>query len=287
MTVKDYSNRRLQNESFVNEDLRYSTFANSDLRGADFSGANLTGVDFFRVKTGITPINTVWLFTVALVISLFSGYLATLGGKTVQFMLLSKNEHMQLAGILTIILVVLFLTYAWFKGGGHAIRTVIIPVIAFALLIGITAYLLGMDTGPGMFYLALSLALIVIMLIAGTIARTAAGAVSDVLFLVVAFSGSLFGKSIGGDIAPAVMSISCAFISKRALGGARGFDLLKKVSLFITQKFGTSFRGAKMVNARFYHSRVWNADFTNADISFIDWDDSKKLNCIIDENTTK
>lgn len=281
--VKDYSNRNLQNTSFVNEDLRYSNFTNSDLRGVDFTGANLNGVDFTGVKTGISPVNVLWMFVVAMLVSLLSGYLAMLGGVVVQALVLSKQEHERMAGTLSILIMILFVIYSWRKGGHLAFRTFFIPLIVFAIMIGLIIYLSGIGTGRGMLYLGLSLLLVGIMFITGTVARTIAGSLSNIYFFIVAFSGELFGKSVGGEIGTIVLAILCALISKRAVSGAEGFHFLKYIALYVTRKYGTSFRNAKMTNARFADSKLRNVDFSFTDVSLINWGNARRINCIIEE----
>ncbi|OQP40966.1 hypothetical protein A4H97_15290 [Niastella yeongjuensis] len=280
--MKDYSNQNLQNASFVDQDLRFSNFSNSDLRGANFTGANLNGVDFTGIKTGVTPVRLVWMFLVAMAISLLSGYLAMLGGRSVQTLLSSKHEHERTAGILAIIITILFIVCSWWVGGGHAIRTVIVPIIIFAFLAGLIIYWTGLSTGKGMFYLGLSLLLLVVMFITGTIAQAMAGVLSNVLFFLVAISGEIFGKTIGGGIGTLVLALLCAFITKRALSNVQGFYLLHGIALYITGRFGTSFRGTKMANTRFNQSKLRNIDFTRADITMINWGNSRRINCIID-----
>src|SRR4051794_36042724 len=103
---KDYSKRKLQKVSFKDEYLSYANFSESDLRGADFNGADLTGADFTHVKTGVAPINVVLIFIVALALSLFAGYVAMLGGQTIQGMLASKDPFIEAAGIITIVITV-------------------------------------------------------------------------------------------------------------------------------------------------------------------------------------
>jgi hypothetical protein len=256
---------------------------NSDLRGADFSGANLNGVDFTGVKTGIPPLNGVLLFFVALIISLFSGYIAMLGGKAVQELLVSKYEHERTAGSLALLITILFTIYAWRKGGGTAIWSLAVPIVVFAVIMGAIIYLTGMGTGKGMFYLGISLILIVVMFITGTIARTVAGSLSGILFWVVALSGELFSKSLGGGIGTIILAIIYAMISKKALSGAPGYNLLRKIAMHITTRYGTSFRNTKMANARFSQSKIRNADFTDTDLSLINWGNSKRINCIMGE----
>ncbi len=287
MMPRNYVARDLQNMNFAREDLRFANFVRSDLRGADFSGANLAGADFRHTNTGITPWNTFLLFTAALLASLGSGYIAMMGGQTIQTMLDSDDHFVWLAGMVTIVLASLFIVYACWAGGFNAVRTIIYPVVMLALAAGFASYLSGHGSGMGMIYLVLSLVLIAAMFFVGTIARAVAGSLSNIIFLIVAFSGTIFGKSLGGEIATVVMSVSCFVISKRAVSGAKGFDFLRRIGNFITRKLGTSFRGAKLANARFSESTVRNADFSDADIALTLWGTSKKINCIIGDNPTR
>ena len=133
---RDYSHRDLQSASFKNEDLRKANFSGSDLRGADFSNADLTGADLTHVRTGIKTVNVVVLFIAALVISMLSGYLSMRAGEAIQVMLQSEDNKIRYAGIATIVIILGFIVYAWWKGGGNAIRNLIIPVIGVATLLG-------------------------------------------------------------------------------------------------------------------------------------------------------
>jgi hypothetical protein len=280
----DYSNKNLQKASFRKRDLANANFSGSDLRGADFGGANLAGADLTNVRTGIAPPTSVLLFVAALLVSLLSGYIATLTGKTVQLMLKSNDPLVGAAGIIVLVLSVLFIVYAMVRGGGAAIRNLIIPASIVALLIGLVAYFTQIGTGMGMLYLVLCNILLTVMFIVGTIARAVAGTLSNVLFLIVALSGGMFGKSVGGGIGTVIMAISCAVISKRALSGAPGFEGLRKISAFITRKFGTSFRNSNLAGSNMSGSKIHNADFANADTATVNWGDSKKVHCISTDN---
>lgn len=278
--LQEYSNRNLRHASFKNADLSNAHFSGTDLRGTDFSGSNLTGADFNNVKTGITPENIVIIFFVTLVISALSGYIAMLAGQTVQLMLASEDSKIQTAGMVSTAVTLFFIIYSYLKGIGHAIRQLLIPTCIVALIIGFTAYVSGYGSGMGMVYLVLSNLLVAVMFIIGTVARATAGTLSNVLFIVVALAGGLFAKSVGGGVGTAIMAVSCALVSKRALSGAKGFESLRKVALYITKKFGTSFRHSNLAGANFSHSKIRNADFTDADVSSVSWGDSKKYNCI-------
>src|SRR5688572_27001085 len=113
---QEFSYQNLQKASFQNVSLTHSRFLETDLRGADFSGADLSGADFTNVKTGITPPNTFFIFLIVFIISLISGYFAMLAGETIQVMLTSPDAKIKIAGIITLIIILLFIGYGWWKG---------------------------------------------------------------------------------------------------------------------------------------------------------------------------
>ena len=278
-TAPDQANKNFQNGAFRNQDLSNANFSGSDLRGADFSGSNLSGVDFTNVTTGITPVNKAIIFVLAVVIALLSGYVATLAGRTIQFMLKSDDPHLGLAGVITLVLYVVFIAYAWSRGGGAAISHLILPTCLVALLIGLVAYFTGAGTGMGMFYLILCNLFLMVMFLVGTIAVTLGGSLSTILFLFVAASGAVFGRTLGGDLGPLIMAVASLLISRRALSGAKGFTVLKRISSNVTRNFGTSFRKSNLAGANFSNSKLHNADFTRAELSSVNWGNSKKVHC--------
>jgi hypothetical protein len=282
--AREYAQINLQNASFENEDLHNIQFVDSDLRGTDFSNADLTHATFKHVKTGIPPRNAIWLFLAALAVSILSGFLAMLVGRMVQSMLASGDDKIRTAGICTIVMIIAFISYVLWKGGQNVIGHLILAATILAMLTGIIAYFSGLGTGKGMLYLVLSFFLLVFMFIVGTIARAAAGSMSNIIFLIVALAGGMFGKSIGGGIGTVIMAVTCAYVSKKALSGAHGFEFLKKIARGITSRFGTSFRNSIMSEVYFSDSKIQNADFTHADISRVNWGNSRKTNCLIDQN---
>ena len=285
---KDYSNQNLQGASLRDRNLSYANFIDSDLRGADFTGSDLTGANFTHVKTGITTLNKILIFIVAFAVSLLSGYIAMLAGNTIQSMLKSPEPRIRIVGYITIGLVIAFIAFSFLRGGKNAIMQLLVPAAIVALIVGIAAKLSGLGTGMGMLYLILAIVLTAVMFIIGTVARSAAGAaLSNILFVVVAIGGGMFGKSLGGGIGTVIMAISCALISKKALSGAKGFDGLRRLACWITSRFGTSFRNSNLTDANFSNSAISNSDFTNADVSTVEWGDSRKMNCIINENWIK
>lgn len=281
--MKDYSKGQFRKASFVGQDLRYSDFSHSDLRGTDFTGANLNGVDFTGVKTGMIPTHVAVIFILSFVISLVSGYVAMVDGKAVQELMLSKVPHERMAGSLTILLIILFVFYAWYQGGHMVVYRMVIPLVIFVLLCSLIVYLTKLASGRGLLLMGVSLALLVVLLVAGTVARVAAGSLSNVIFWVVAISGGLLGKTVGGGIGTIVLAVLCGMISKRALNRNSKFYLLKKIALHITARYGTSFRKTKMVGARFSQSKIRNADFSGTNVEVVNWGNARRLNCIVDQ----
>jgi hypothetical protein len=274
-----FTNKNLQHASFANEDLSHFHFSDSDLRGADFSSADLSGAVFTNVKIGIPPLYTALIFVVGLMIAVLCGYIVMIAGQNVQMMFSSTDPKIKAAGIVTMLLIALFIVMSTWRGLGNSIKDMVLPICAAACFIALSAYLAGKGTGMGMIYLAFTLLLIVLMFIVGTVGRVAVGVMSNALFIAVALAGALFSKSIGGGIGATIIGVSCAVISKRALSGAENFGVLKNVVTFIIARFGTSFKNSKLTSARFSHSIIRNADFTNADISLLYWDDCEKINC--------
>jgi hypothetical protein len=276
---QDYSNKNLQKAVLQNKDFSYANFSGSDLRGADFTGSDLTGADLSNVRTGLTPVNVVLIFILALAVSLFSGYLSAQVGLTIRGMLADPDSKVRLAGIISIVITSFCLLFAFWKGGTRATWNLIIFFIISAIAYWVIAKIFGCGTGKGALYFILALLLLVVMVYVGVIARTVAGDLSHILFMIVALSGGIFGKSIAGGVAPLILAISCVIISKKVLGGGENFAGIRKIAFFITSKFGTSFRNAKLTNTDFSGSRLHNADFTGANLTTVKWNDAKKINC--------
>jgi hypothetical protein len=278
---KEAAKRQSQKISFKNEDLSYVCFYGDDLRGVDFSGADLSGATFINVRTGILPINLILIFVFSIVLSALSGYIAMLGGDAIQIMLESHDNKMKSMGIAMIIITILFIVYCYWKGGADAFKRLLIPIFFFSVILGGLSFFSEAGSGKAFLFELLSLILVVAMFIVGTIATATVGSISNILFLVVAITGIVFAKHLGGALEAVCMAISCALISRRALSGASGFGTLRRIASYFTTKLGTSFRNCILSGADFSLSQtINNTDFTNAETSLVFWGDVKKLNCI-------
>src|SRR3954468_23070845 len=99
--VMDFTNQNLQGKRFRRQNLENADFSGTDLRGADFSYADLKGARFVKVKTGITMGSKILLFLLALVLSLLSGYIAMLAGRSGQVLLQSADPMLRTGGYIT------------------------------------------------------------------------------------------------------------------------------------------------------------------------------------------
>lgn len=281
--AQDHSNKNLQKAVLQDKDLGSTSFSGSDLRGADFTGSNLMGADLSNVKTGIRPIYVVAIFIIALAISLVSGYIAAKASLTIKGMLDDESGKIRLAGIISLVIVAFSFLYALRRGGNKTILHVIIPVIIAMAIIAAVFRWSGIGTGIGAFYIAFTVVFVVVMIYIGTVARAAAGSLSNILFIIVAIAGGIFGKSITGGIGPVILAVVCALLSKRALNNVKHFALLRRVIFFMTTRFGTSFRNTNLTNADFSNSVLRNTDFSGADLTGTKWSNSTKLNCKIND----
>jgi hypothetical protein len=270
--VMDFTNQTLRGRRFQRQNLEDADFSGTDLRGVDFSFANLKGARFVRVKTGITTASKLSLFLLSLVLSLLSGYIAMVSGKTAQVLLQSGEPMLRIGGYITTVFFLVFTIAAVWKGLFKVINTLLPIMIVTAIAMGLFMYLSGLGTGKGAIYGSLSLLLMAMMFIVGTIARATVGTLgSNLLFLVVALGGGMFGKSVGGGIATMIMAIACAVISKRALADESGKSVLKKIALRISSSLGTSFKNADLTNANFRDAELHNTDFSHAHLNGINW----------------
>jgi len=276
-TITQYAGQNLQGRSFKGADLQNANFSGADLRGADFSGANLMGTDFSTSITGMKISSKILIFTIALIISLFSGYLAMLVASTTWGMIKSTDKFEQIGGYVTVVFLVFFAAIASWKGLFKTIKKVLPFMIAIPVILGLFMVLTKLSSGKGSFYGLIALLLLVVMFVVGTISRATAGTLaSGILFIIVAIGGGIFGRTVGGGIGTVVMAISCAYISKHALKADNPDSMLRRIALTAGTWFGTSFKNADLRQANFSRAIISNTDFSGANLSGVDWTDSKK-----------
>ena len=276
IAIADYSGENLQGRSFRRANLRQADFTGADLRGADFSYAILSGAKFNHAKLGIQKSSRVFLLFFSLVLSLLSGYVAMLAGSTVHKLVLSGDWRLQGSGYILIGFFILFTAVALWKGLDTAVTKILLTLIGITGALGLIMFVTGYGTGEGALYGLFALLLMAMMFVVGTVARTTIGTLgSTILFVLVAISGGMFGRSVGGGIGTIVMAIACALISKRALK-EKGDTLLRKVALTVSTYFGTSFKQANLSGADFSDAEIKNTNFSGANLNGANWVNVKK-----------
>src|SRR5438309_5764007 len=237
---KDHFDKDLHKTSFTNKDLRQAYFYKSDLRGVDFSGSDLSGAVFIDIKSGIKPLHKFWILFAALLASVLTGYTAMLSGGNIQAMLASEDLKIKVVACATIFVIIVFIGFIYWKGGFNAFVQLVIPVFLFFIVVGGIGYFSQANTTKIMVYGFFALVMVMVMLVMGTIARATTSSLSNILFLIIAVSGAVLGKTMGGFAAALIVAMSCALFSKRALSGGRGFEILRKLGLFFIIRLGTS-----------------------------------------------
>ncbi len=272
----DKTENILHEKSYKGKNLANANFSEADLRGVDFSDTILTNADFSKCRTGLKTPAALMVFIISLIISMLSGYLAMLAGATFQYAINSSDPNIVWSGYITAGLVVLFILYTILKGGKNFLLFIGIT-ITLVLIIGLISRLSGAGTGMGSIYGSLTLVIFAIMSMVGIIARASAGTLSsNIIFLVVAIGGATFGRTIGGGLETVVLAVACAVLSKQVLSKPKSFPVLIKTALIIGTYFGTSFKNADLKSADFSEAIIGNTNFTGADLTGVNWDNSKK-----------
>jgi hypothetical protein len=267
----------LKGKSFKGATLQNANLSGLDLRGANFSHAYLKGADFSFSKTGIKAYVKTLFFLIAMAISLYSGYILMLTGSSVQSLINSPSHSEQSAGFVNMAFFIIFVRFALWKKAFHAITSVFYIMIVLAITLALFMYLSGQGSGLVAFGGSLALLLITLMIVVGTVLRVVIGSrASDLLFLIAALSGIVFGWNSGGFIATAAMGVTCCIISKRALKIQNRSSILPRIALTISTFFGTHFNYADLTNADFSNAEINNTDFSKARLSGIKWNNTKR-----------
>jgi uncharacterized protein YjbI with pentapeptide repeats len=279
--LNDFSHNILINRKFTNQSLVNANFTNCDIRGADFSDCNLSGSDFSNVRAGISNRSKILLFTVSLILSLLAGYIAMLGSQQVQRMLEAEDQRLHYVGMIVSAIIFIYFGLLLWKGFGNSIKFFLLKILILTIVTSCVLFFSGIDKGQGAIAVIMVCTAATTLFFIGTFARAVAGALSfDLLFVIVAVSGSLFGKTLGGGIGTIILAILCAFISKKTLNGAKGLNDLRIITLKITNRFGTSFNDANLIDANFSDAKLNNTNFNRANLTNVKWNNTQKKNCL-------
>lgn len=274
---EDLRGRSLRGRRLAGADLR-----GADLRGADLTGADLRGADLRGIRTGAGSAWATLVVGGALALSVGTGALAGVGGRYLAQLLASEATTDQVLSVLVISVLVVFVLAAIVLGLGHALRTVL-PVLAATFAVG---WLVTLAFGLGSGHIALAalgfvlaVAVVVVLAIA---ARTLAGGVRAIAFMLVAISGALAGTLLGGGFAATVVALGTVIAAQRSLHGAPGYTRLAKLVASITTHGGTSFRDADLSEARLEGTTLQACDLRGARLETARLDGARLRACRFD-----
>ncbi len=252
-------------------------FRKRDLRGVDFSGADLRGADFSEAITGLSPHWKWGVFLLSLFLSIFFGALSGWSGNSIQGMIDSGNPRIARAGYFITVETAIFLCVVLLGGFRKAIHFVTLPAITLAFALGVIAAILHQGNGVGSLMAIIGIILAFAVVLVGTLARTAAGNLSSLLFIVVALSGAIAAKSAGGGILVTLVALSCVVVSKRALAGSWSFSTLNRWIVNFLLSKGTRFKGADLSYASFRNAKLAQSDFLGANLEGVLWEGASGL----------
>ena len=280
MKVLHFSGQNLQGKSFQGQRLVGADFRGADIRSTDFTGADLTNSDFSNIVAGLDQKSSMILFFLSISVAAIAGAAAGLGGQYIE-RLFERSPYTSLTIAINTILVAVFLLVTFLQGLGPAIKSLISKIVFWSLVIGVLVIVTGVSNGFGVIGVILYLVLLTIVAVSGTIARTCAGTMSNILFFLVAISGMVVGRSFGAGLEAMAITISSVLISRRALSGDRRDAFVLRTTLVISSYFGTSFRQANLTNANFTNARLINTNFRQATLTRICWDRVQNLHLVV------
>ena len=260
---RDFRGENLRGQSFRGANLSGADLSEADIRGTNFRSANLTGANFTAAKAGLLKRWAIVLVIASLLVSVLSGCLAALGGYFVALIFDSSNLDNQVAGWISLIVLLVFYIVSIRQGIVAAFRTV-----AFAGAVALAGAIAGAGTIAGVEAVALAGAFTGAVAGAGTLA----GAVTFTVTFTVAFAFAFTGA-----VATVLLS---AYLSWRALKDDPRDAWIRSITIAFAAIGGTSFRGANLTDADFTRATLKSTDFREATVIRTCWSHAQKLDRI-------
>jgi hypothetical protein len=116
MIPSDYSGRNLRGRSFKGQNLTGANFSKADIRGANFTDTILKDAGFTGAKAGLQKRWVIGLLIAALLLSALSGFLSIIIGAFVAYLLNPENKENFIAGIVALVVEILFCIITIRKG---------------------------------------------------------------------------------------------------------------------------------------------------------------------------
>ncbi|MEQ8468103.1 pentapeptide repeat-containing protein [Coleofasciculus sp. E1-EBD-02] len=292
---RDFRRVNLRGQSFKGKDLKGADFSEADIRGANFTNAYLKDAKFCGAKAGLQRRWQISLTVIALLVSVFSGFLCWFPIFFV-LILFSGGLLNVLIGWVSLSLIIVFLIVIIHKGINSVAVTVAVTVAGAVAVAGavtgaatgaVAIAVTGAFTGFVAVAVAGAFTGAVAVAVAGAVAGAVTGAVAFAFAFAgaVAFTGNFIRISAVALAFAATFVLLCAYISWQALAGDEKYAIIHTNAIAFSTKGGTSFRHANLTNVGFTSATLKSTDFRRAILTRTCWRNTKKLNRIRPGNT--
>ena len=299
---QDFSGQNLQGRNFKGQDLTAVNFSHANIRGANFTGAILIGASFSHAKAGLPSQWKFSLLTFALIIVVFSGFAAAIGGAFVGNFLAAKYEKfLTYPGIFFLIACIVFVSILTLKELKSAFTVSMGIAFTFVLILTFSFGLSIEVAGP--VSLALVLILIFAFMFSLAFALTFAEVVAEnfTLAVILTLCGSAIGllvvafnpkfaevraaAVIGMLFGTYAFTFISSYVSWRALAEDMRFLWLKNLVVEYATIKGTYFQKSDLTNANFMQATLKNTDFRQSNLTRTWFDKAQKLDRARVDNT--
>jgi hypothetical protein len=265
-------------------DLHGADLRGMDLRGLDFSRANLIDADLSSTRCGMSSRWAAFVALASLAVSVGIGIACGIAGHAMQAQLRGGSTPGRVAAVFLCAELLVLLVGAVWKGPRAAAQWIVPQVLALAIAGAVVARLSGYS-GLGALVIFVGSLIMLGLLAVGAMARAVAGSAGRFLFLVVAISGALAGRALGGGLVALAMAVGAALIGKRMLTRPELAPILSRCVAAIVRAGGTSFRGADLRGAHLEQTRLECCDLRDAklDGAFLDHTTSRALHWQVDD----
>src|SRR5690606_282371 len=141
----------------------------------------------------------------------------------------------------------------------------------------------GAGTGAGALAAVAFVMLAAAIVTVSVLARAAAGIAGTLYFAVVAISGGLIGRALGGGVAALAVAIGAMLMARRSSARAHDFPFMSRWSTALACRGGTRFRDADLSGAHFDGASVVASDFRGARLEGTSFDGAVIRLCRFDE----
>jgi len=219
----------------------------------------------------------------SLALSIGIGAISGIAGNVLHALIASDDPRRRVIGVFIAVALLVYLVVGIWKGLRFATVTVLPIAAALSVVVGMAVIVRGVGTGAG------SLAVLAFMLLAAGIvalsvlARAVAGTAGAVFFLIVAVSGALTGRALGGGLAALAVAIGAMLMARRSAKRQDEFPLMTRISTALACRGGTRFRDSNLSGALFEGASLLACDFRGAELTGARFAGARLRLCRLDE----